>query len=49
MIPKTLISSNVSLVKTSDTVSKVMMMMEDVKVQHLPIVNNLDYLGLISI
>jgi len=48
MIPKVLISNDLSLVKTSDTVSQVMMMMEDVKVQHLPIVNNLDYLGLIS-
>lgn len=43
-----LISDIVVPLKTSDTVETAISMMEEYKVSHLPVVNNLAYLGLVS-
>jgi acetoin utilization protein AcuB len=43
-----LISDIVVPLKTSDTVEIAISMMEEYKVSHLPVVNNLSYLGLVS-
>lgn len=48
MLAKNLISTVVPSVKTSDTGEKAIGWMEFFKVSHLPIVNNQDFLGLIS-
>lgn len=48
MLAKNLISTVVPSVKTSDTGNKALGWMEFFKVSHLPIVNNQDFLGLIS-
>lgn len=48
MLAKELISDIVAAVKTSDSGAKALSLMEDYRVSHLPIVNNLDFLGLIS-
>jgi len=48
MYAKNLISAVVPSVKTSDTGNKALSWMEFFKVSHLPIVNNEDFLGLIS-
>ncbi len=43
-----LISDSIPIIKTSDTGNKVLQLMENHKVSHLPIVNNKEFLGLIS-
>lgn len=48
MIAKDLISDVIPLLKTSDTAQTALNWMEIFRVSHLPIVNNVDYLGLIS-
>lgn len=48
MIAKDLISDVIPLLKTSDTAQTALNWMEIFRVSHLPIVNNIDYLGLIS-
>ena len=48
MISKDLISSSIIPLKTSDTGSDALNLMDELKVSHLPIVNNVDLLGLIS-
>lgn len=48
MIAKQLISESIIPLKTSDTGSTALSMMDDYRVSHLPIVNNVDFLGLIS-
>lgn len=48
MIAKDLISESVPVVKTSDTGSDAIAWMEMHRVSHLPIVNNEEFLGLIS-
>ena len=48
MIAKDLISDVIPLLKTSDTAQTALNWMEIFHVSHLPIVNNVDYLGLIS-
>lgn len=48
MLAKDLISRNISTLKTSDTGESALALMEDLKVSHLPIVNERDFLGLIS-
>lgn len=48
MIAKQLISESIIPLKSSDTGSTALSMMDDYRVSHLPIVNNVDYLGLIS-
>jgi acetoin utilization protein AcuB len=48
MLAQDLISAVIPSVKTSDTGEKALAWMEFFKVSHLPIVNNLDFLGLIS-
>lgn len=48
MLAKDLISEVVLPVKTSDSAALALNMMEDLKVAHLPIVNNIEFLGLIS-
>ncbi len=48
MYANELISSLIPEVKTSDTGNKVLSWMEFFKVSHMPIVNNEDFLGLIS-
>lgn len=48
MIAKQLISEAIIPLKTSDTGIIALSMMEEYKVSHLPIVNNVDFLGLIS-
>ncbi|MFC1731910.1 CBS domain-containing protein [candidate division KSB1 bacterium] len=48
MIPKDLISASIIPLKTSDTGSDALNLMDELKVSHLPIVNNVDFLGLIS-
>jgi predicted transcriptional regulator len=48
MIAKDLIVDYIPVVKTSDTGSKALSWMEMHKVSHLPIVNNEEFLGLIS-
>lgn len=49
MLARELISDIVPPVKTSDTGARAISLMEDYKVSHLPIVNNRDFLGLISL
>ncbi len=48
MVAADLISDNIPSLKTSDTGQVALNWMEIFKVSHLPIVNNLDFLGLIS-
>lgn len=48
MIAKNIITNNIVPLKTSDTGVFALSMMDDFKVSHLPIVNNIDFLGLIS-
>ncbi len=48
MIAKDLISETVMPLQTSDTGETALRWMEEFKVSHLPIVNNLEFLGLIS-
>ena len=48
MTAKDLISTSIIPLKTSDTGLKATNMMDDLKVFHLPIVNNEEFLGLIS-
>lgn len=48
MIAKELISDIISPLKTSDTVETAISLMDELKVSHLPIVNNTAYLGLVS-
>lgn len=48
MLAKNLISTVVPSVKTSDSGNQALQWMEFFKVSHLPIVNNQDFLGLIS-
>ena len=48
MLAKDLISDIVPPVKTSDTGNAAITLMEDYRISHLPIVNNRDFLGLIS-
>lgn len=48
MIAKQLIVDSIPIVKTSDTGAKALSWMEIHKVSHLPIVNNEEFLGLIS-
>lgn len=48
MLAKELISDIIPSVKTSDTGIHVINLMEDYRISHLPIVNNRDFLGLIS-
>jgi acetoin utilization protein AcuB len=48
MIAKDLISTTVIPLKTSDTGMAALNIMEDIKVSHLPIVNNEEFLGLVS-
>lgn len=48
MLAKDLISDVVPALKTSDTEAKALNWMEVFRVSHLPIVNNLEFLGLIS-
>lgn len=48
MIAKDLITDGIVPLKTSDTGATGLKLMEEYKVSHLPIVNNIDLLGLIS-
>jgi len=48
MIAKDIISDVIPQLKTSDTAQTALNWMEVFRVSHLPIVNNVDYLGLIS-
>lgn len=48
MIARQLIMEGIIPVKTSDTGKKALTIMEDLKVSHLPIVNNEVFLGLVS-
>ncbi|MBE9481966.1 MAG: CBS domain-containing protein [Bacteroidetes bacterium] len=48
MIAKQLISESIIPLKTSDTGSTALSMMDDYRISHLPIVDNVDFLGLIS-
>lgn len=48
MLAKDLITDDVFTLRTSDTAQYAMKMMEELKLSHLPIVNNVEYLGLIS-
>ena len=48
MLAKELISEEVSKLKTSDTGQTALNMMDMLRVSHLPVVNELDYLGLVS-
>jgi predicted transcriptional regulator len=48
MIAKDLISDMISPLKTSDTVETAISLMDELRVSHLPIVNNRAYLGLVS-
>jgi len=48
MIAKDLISQSVAPLHTSDTAIYALSLMEEYRVSHLPIVNNEDFLGLIS-
>ncbi len=48
MTAKDIVSNSFIPLKTSDTALNAMAMMEDLKVRHLPIVNNEEFLGLIS-
>ncbi len=48
MLAKDLISKSVITLQTSDTAIYALSLMEEYRVSHLPIVNNKDFLGLIS-
>ncbi len=48
MIAKELISNDIAPLHTSDTALQALSWMEEYRVSHLPIVNNVDFLGLIS-
>lgn len=48
MLAKDIITHDIPPLKTSDTGLKALTWMEEFKVSHLPIVNNQDFLGLIS-
>lgn len=48
MIARDLITESITPLKTSDNGAIAIAMMEEYKVSHLPIVNNLDFLGIIS-
>ena len=48
MLAKELISDIIPSVKTSTTGTQAVSLMEDYRISHLPIVNNRDFLGLIS-
>lgn len=48
MLAKTMISENITPLKTSDSGTVALGMMDEFRVSHLPIVNDLDLLGLIS-
>jgi CBS domain-containing protein len=48
MIAKDLITQSVSTLHTSDSAIYALSLMEEYRVSHLPIVNNVDFLGLIS-
>ncbi len=48
MVAKELISDNIPPLRTSDSIQKVFDRMAEFRVSHLPIVNNLEFLGLIS-
>lgn len=48
MIAKTLITESIVPLKTSDTGAVALSFMDDYKISHLPIVNNQEFLGLIS-
>jgi len=48
MLAKTMISENITPLKTSDSGTVALGMMDEFRVSHLPIVNNMDLLGLIS-
>jgi acetoin utilization protein AcuB len=48
MLAKDLISEGIIPLRTSDTGQDAQRIMEELKVGHLPIVNNVDFLGLIS-
>ena len=48
MTAKDLISTSIIPLKTSDTGMKALNSMEELKVFHLPIVNNEEFLGLVS-
>lgn len=48
MFAKDLIADDIPPLKTSDTGERALAWMEEFRVSHLPIVNNVDFLGLIS-
>lgn len=48
MFAKQLITDDIIPLKTSDTGAQALAFMDDYKLSHLPIVNNVEYLGLIS-
>ncbi len=48
MLAKDLISDLIPSIRTSDAGSKALTLMETFRVSHLPIVNNIEFLGLIS-
>ena len=48
MIARDLITENIGPLKTSDTGASAIALMEEYRVSHLPIVNDLDFLGIIS-
>ncbi|HET6245508.1 MAG: CBS domain-containing protein [Bacteroidetes bacterium] len=48
MLAKNLITHDIPPLKTSDTGLKALTWMEEFKVSHMPIVNNVDFLGMIS-
>lgn len=48
MLAKEMIMNAIPPLKTSDTGTKALRWMDEYKVSHLPIVNNVDFLGLIS-
>lgn len=48
MTAKEMVSDIIVPIKTSDTVETAISMMDEFKVSHLPIVNNVSYLGLVS-
>ncbi|MFW5793397.1 MAG: CBS domain-containing protein [Bacteroidota bacterium] len=48
MLAKDLISDNITTLKTSDSAKTALSLMEELRVYHLPIVNNELFLGLIS-
>jgi acetoin utilization protein AcuB len=48
MTVRELVTDKITPLKTSDTSIEALAMMDEFRVSHLPIVNNIDYLGLIS-